>query len=113
MIIFEGFISLIEHFRGNCAIEVGHGSLEIAIVHLDVEGGRQILSGFGVDIKKLLSFSSQSVTHVSDIVQSFQVIAGQTHISSHFPIIHTFCQNISGVSQNELIEFNTNEMVSA
>lgn len=79
---------------------------------MNVESCGQILSGFRVNIKELLTFISKSIVHVRHVIQSLQIIARQTHISSYFTFIDALCQHRSGISHNKLIEFNPDQLVA-
>ena len=55
---------------------------------MDVEIFGEELSGAVVDVEKLLCFVCQFEGHVGHVSQLLQVVTGETHISSYFPLVH-------------------------
>ena len=105
--VFQGFVGFVKHLGGDCAVEVGHGPFEVAVVHLDVKGGWEVLSGFVVDVKKLIIFISQPIAHVGDVIESFEVVWGETHDSPQLLLVYAFDHDVAGVSHDILVEFNS------
>lgn len=80
---------------------------------MQVEVTRQIFLCFVVDFKELAGFVWEFLTHVSNVCKFFEVICGETHVSSHFTFVHTLSEYMSCVSENVLIELDCYKFVSA
>ena len=110
---FQWRVCSIKHSCSHWTVEVGHRSLHVWVVHLDVEVVREVATGSIVNIKKLLSFVGEAVTHISHVGKFLKIVWGQTHISSYFSVIDALGKYVSGISEHILIEFNSYEMISA
>jgi len=112
-IILQWFVSFIKNTTGYSSIEIGDRSLHVAIIDMQVKVTWQIFLCFIVDFKELTRFICEFLTHVGDICKFFEIICCKTHVSPHFTLIHTFCEHMTSISENVLIELDCYKFISA